>query len=340
LEALRYLETLIRAFPFVSKVDHSVALSAFLTALDRRAMMTAPLHAFTAPAPRTGKSLLVDIASLLATGQLAPVIAQGSKEEELDKRLDTALIAADPIISIDNCDRELVSNHLSQMLTQQRLVIRMLGHSKQVEVMVNAAFYATGNNLTIANDLTERTVLCLLDAGCERPGARHFDFDVIEDVHREREQLVVAALTVLRAWHVAGEPQPADPMGGFEDWSRRVRGALIWLGRDDPCGSLIAVHARDPYHLEFEAVVKHWETHLSAGIRREWTVQQIINAGLIDNELHTALMAVAANKSGPMVNNERLGRWLRKNEGKIVGKLKLVRAGSNQGYPLWTLKRV
>jgi putative DNA primase/helicase len=56
-------------------VDRSVALSGILTALDRRAMMTAPLHAFTAPAPRTGKSLLVDIASLLATGQLAPVIA-------------------------------------------------------------------------------------------------------------------------------------------------------------------------------------------------------------------------------------------------------------------------
>jgi len=95
-------------------------------------------------------------------------------------------------------------------------VIRLLGYSKQVEVIINAAVYATGNNLTIANDLTDRTLLCSLDAGCERPGARHFDFDVIEDIHSERERLVIAALTVLRAWHVAGEPQPADPMGGFE----------------------------------------------------------------------------------------------------------------------------
>src|SRR5262249_41556547 len=168
--ALKSLKTVIRAFPFVRDVDRSVALSGILTALDRRAMMTAPLHAFTAPAARTGKSLLVDIASLLATGQLAPVIAQGNKLDAFEKRLDAALIAADLIVNIDNCDRELTSSRLCQMLTQQRLIIRILGLSKQVEVLVNAAVYATGNNLTIADDMTARTLLCALDANCEHPG--------------------------------------------------------------------------------------------------------------------------------------------------------------------------
>jgi len=87
-------------------------------------------------------------------------------------------------------------------------------------------------------------------------------------------------------------------------------------------------------------VAQHWETHVRAGTKTEYTVQEIINAGLIDNGLHTALMAVAANRSGPMVSNDRLGRWLRKNEGRIVGNLKLVRAGFRDGYPLWTLRRV
>jgi hypothetical protein len=337
-EALKYLETVIRAFPFVQPVDRSVALSGILTALDRRAMMTAPLHAFTAPTARTGKSLLVDIASLLATGQLAPVIAQGSKEDEFEKRLDAALIAGDLIVNIDNCNYELTSSRLCQMLTQQRLIIRVLGFSKQIEVMVNASVYATGNNLTIANDMTDRTLLCSLDAGCERPGARHFDFDVVEDIHTERERLVVAALTMLRAWHIAGVSQQVDPMGGFEDWSRRVRGALIWLGRPDPCDSLAIVHALDPGRAEFEAVVLHWEPHLRN--RSEYTVQDLINAGRIDGNLYTALMAVAANRSGPMVSNERLGWWLRKHDGWVRGNLKLVRARVLNGYPLWTLKRV
>jgi hypothetical protein len=72
--ALAALDELIATFPFVTKADQSVALSAMLTTLDRHAMATAPLHAFTSPAAGTGKSLLVDIAAMLATGRHMPVI--------------------------------------------------------------------------------------------------------------------------------------------------------------------------------------------------------------------------------------------------------------------------
>ena len=83
-----------------------------LTPFDRRSLATTPLHAFTSPVAGTGKSLLVDVASMLVSGQLAPVISQGRSEEELEKRLGAALIAGDPLISIDNCEsygRKLVT---------------------------------------------------------------------------------------------------------------------------------------------------------------------------------------------------------------------------------------
>src|SRR4029077_4097905 len=211
-------ETLLRAFPFVAPVDRSVALSAILTAFDRRAMATAPLHAFTSPVAGSGKSLLVDIPSLLISGQLAPVISQGRTEEELEKRLGAALLSGDTIISIDNCSHPLESNFLCQALTQQRLKIRLLGHSRQVETPVNAAIYAAGNNLMIANDLVRRTLLCTIDAKCGRPELRRFDFNVIETIHTDRGRLVAAALTILRAWHAAGAPPAAEPYGSFEDW--------------------------------------------------------------------------------------------------------------------------
>jgi hypothetical protein len=92
--ALGRLEQLINTFPFVMNADRSVALSALLTILDRRSMSCAPLHAFTSPMAGTGKSLLVDIAAILATGRPMPVIAQGHSEEELEKRLGAALLAA------------------------------------------------------------------------------------------------------------------------------------------------------------------------------------------------------------------------------------------------------
>jgi hypothetical protein len=335
--ALTYLDdTLLRAFPFVEPVNRSVALSAILTAFDRRAMATAPLHAFTAPVAGTGKSLLVDIPSLLVSGQLAPVISQGRTEEELEKRLGTALLSGDTIINIDNCSYTLESNFLCQALTQQRLKIRLLGHSRQVETPINAAIYATGNNLTIANDLVRRTLLCTIDARCERPELRRFDFNVVETAHANRGRLVAAALTVLRAWHAAGEPAQAEPYGSFEDWSRRVREPLIWLGRDDPCQSVTAIQENDPARSALAGVLERWKEVFGVGTRH--TQQQVMNAALINPDLHSALVVVAGNQSGILVSNERLGRWLHKVEGKIVNGLRLIRDGRQHSYWFWTLR--
>jgi putative DNA primase/helicase len=234
IEALEFLKKLIVTFPFVTDADQSVALSAILTALDRRSMATAPLHAFTAPLAGTGKSLLVDVAAMIATGRLMPVIAQGRTEEELEKRLGAALLAGDAVISIDNCDHTLEGSFLCQALTQQRLNIRMLGFSRNIETPVNAAIFTTGNNLTIAGDLNRRTLLCSIDAGEEHPEQREFNIDLMEAVRRNRAMIVTAALTVLRAWHGANETvDNKHLLGSFEDWSRRIRAPLIWLGQAD-----------------------------------------------------------------------------------------------------------
>ena len=86
-----------------------MALWAILTALDRRSVTAAPLHAFTAPAAGTGKTLLVDIVAHARDRPQMPVICQGAhgNEEELEKRLGAALLAGDAVISIDNCERPL-----------------------------------------------------------------------------------------------------------------------------------------------------------------------------------------------------------------------------------------
>jgi hypothetical protein len=86
------LERLIETFPFVGEADRAVALSALLTILDRRSMVTAPMHAFTSPTAGTGKSLLVDLCAILATGRPMPVISQGHSEEELEVKSPYPLV--------------------------------------------------------------------------------------------------------------------------------------------------------------------------------------------------------------------------------------------------------
>jgi hypothetical protein len=336
-EALALLDRLLDGFPFVSRAARAVALSAILTMLDRRSMTAAPLHAFTAPAAGTGKSLLVDIVALLAMRRKMPVISQGARgnEEELEKRLAAALLAGDAAISLDNCEHALQGSFLCQALTQQTLNIRLLGMSKNVETPVNAAIYATGNNLTVVGDLTRRTLICGLDAHCERPELRTFADDIVDTVLRERGLLVAAALTVLRAWHVSGERVGVVPFGSFESWSYRVREPLMWLDCADPCETVAKVREDDPRRTALLTIVVQWREALGTGSAH--TMREIIAAAVSCPDFHNALLTVAAARSGNVVSNDRLGRWLKANEGKIVNGLSLTRDGIANGYPLWRL---
>jgi hypothetical protein len=342
LAALGLIQKLIAEFPFTSEASCSVALSGFCTAIDRRAMPTAPLHALTAPAAGTGKSLLVDAIALVTTGRFVPVISQGRTEEELEKRLSACLLAGDQLISIDNCSNVLEGSFLCQSLTQPLLNIRLLGHSRNIETPNNALMFATGNNLAIGDDLCRRTLLCEMDAQCEHPEQRHFD-GCLADYSRERRPALVAAiLTILRAWHISNTRIDVDPLGSFEGWSRRIREALIWLDCDDPVSTMTVVRSNDPKREALVTLLVEWDSALGAG---EFTVQQIIDRAITlanANEpapaFHNALLTIADKRgSSRVVCPVRLGRYLHANAGKIVTGRVLKSAGIIDGYPYWRL---
>lgn len=153
-----------------------------LTGIVRTALMTSPMFAYTAPTPRTGKSLLVDIACILSHGHVAPVIVASSTFEERDKQLQAALAGGDTIVALDNqnSDEALTSDALSQMLTQPIVKVRPFGQNKEMlEYPSMSVISVTGNNLAVAKDLTERTVLCQVDAKMEVPGSRKFTFNLL-----------------------------------------------------------------------------------------------------------------------------------------------------------------
>ena len=134
LRALGMLKDLLSTYPFVTDADRSVALSAILTAVHRRSLPTAPAHCLTAPVAGSGKSMVVDICSEIADGRRAAVMSLGRTDEEAEKRLGSALITGDSIVSIDNIDRPFGGELFCQALTQTMLKIRILGFSKIVEV--------------------------------------------------------------------------------------------------------------------------------------------------------------------------------------------------------------
>jgi putative DNA primase/helicase len=138
---------------------------------------------------------------------------------------------------------------------------------------------------------------------------------------------------VLRAWHVAGERIEPPPLGSFEEWSHRIRAPLLWLGQADPCNTTIRVQEDDPRRDLLATVIAQWRQHLTAG--QEYTVQQLINHAVNVNDFYVALLNVAGR--GNLVSNDRLGRWLKRNEARPVNGSMLVRMGMKDGYQLWSL---
>jgi putative DNA primase/helicase len=331
-EALAVLAEPIALFPFVSPPDRSVVLSMLLTAMIRRSITTAPMHAMTAFTAGSGKSMLVDLPSVLTTGREAAVIAPGDTKAETEKRLGSLLLAGESVIAIDNCEEPLGGELLCQLLVQPLVRTRILGCSETPELATNALVTATGNNLRLLSDLGRRTVLGKLDAQCERPELRQFPFNPVELAKAKRGAYVTAALTILRAYHVAGRPKQSDPLGSFEEWSRWVRDALLWLDEADPVDTMEEVRARDPKLQSLKTVVVNWIRNF--GIRKIF-VRDLIECE--DPKLREALLQVGADDDGS-ISSRRVGNWLEAHQGREVLGHCIVRGNLSSGSLRWFLK--
>jgi hypothetical protein len=345
-QAMLLLEGLVVEFPFVSKADCSVAISAILSALDRRAVEAAPLHGFSAPVASSGKTMLVDLCSMIATGDRAPVIDQSKDDIEFDKRLVAALLRGGAIVSIDNVDRPLDSALLCQALTSVGgMQLRLLGSSRDVNVPNTAMYYATGNNLTIAGDLTRRAVICRLDPGVERPELRQFNCDPLSMVRKDRPAYVCAGLTILRAYLQAEDRVTVAPLGSYEGWSKRVREPIVWLGRADPCDTIVTARRADPVTSQLSNVITAWRD--SVGTNNSITVQALIEmtarvdlgGTYMHADLRDALLVVAGEGRND-INSRRLGKWLSKNENRVIDGHKIKRSEGTYSVARWLIAEV
>jgi putative DNA primase/helicase len=110
----------------------------------------------------------------------------------------------------------------------------------------------------VKGDLTRRSVIGKLDPKVERPELRQFDYDPIADAKDNRGELVAAALTILRAYQVAGGAKQPPRLQSFEQWSDTLRGAPMWFGADDPTGTMNRLRRTEPLLGSLTAVLHAW----------------------------------------------------------------------------------
>jgi hypothetical protein len=245
--ALRELKAVVADFPFADEAHRAAWLASLLTPLAR--------HAFPGPSPCTiidantrgsGKGLLASTTSLIATGRDIARMPYSSDPEEQRKAILGMAIEAIPTILIDNVAGPFGSAVLDAAFTATEWRDRLLGKSQVITAPLATTWFVTGNNVSIVGDTVRRCLICRLESPYEHPEDRT-DFqhpDLLKWLRRNRCRLTAAALTLLRAFAVAGRPdQHLTPWGSFEGWSDLIRNGIVWLGLPDPAETRIELRS-------------------------------------------------------------------------------------------------
>ena len=160
----------------------------------------------------------------------------------------------------------------------------------------------------------------------------------------DRAAYVVAALTILRAYFMAEERVTVTPLGSYEAWSRRVREALVWLGRADPCDTMASARRADPVTSQLLNVITAWRG--SVGLNKGVPAQALVemanrvdpSGGHVHSDFREALLSVAIERG--QIDVRKLGKWLSKNENRVIHRCKITRAVAQTSVVRWLVAEV
>jgi hypothetical protein len=143
-------------------------------------------------------------------------------------------------------------------------------------------------------------------------------------------------------------PEKLPPVGSFSDWAW-VRGALVWLGREDPAAACLGVFNADPRRDELTSVMEAWSA--ACGSQRT-VVSDIEKQAERDAAVKQAERDVAAKKDTDIMalrdklmevacrgkwSGKSVGWWLRKHKDRIVNG-KCFRSDTSKERQAWWLE--
>ena len=223
------MDTWLGDFPFAAAADKAHAIALLLEPWLRCWFDKAPLWLITASAAGSGKTLLGQLTSYVYGGEWPDIRTMPEDGDELRKELVTALITKPPTFFIDNIAADLDSPVLAAVVTSGKYSGRVLGANVTASGRTDWTWLATSNNPRISDELARRSVLIRLEPNCEAPELRT-DFligDIAQWTEEHRDELVTAAITLIRNWIDSGRRVDAQAVkGSFASWSRVVGGVL------------------------------------------------------------------------------------------------------------------
>lgn len=338
--ALDVLWTPFADFPFVDSGARGALLSALLSAVVRPVLPTCPAFAFDAPVQGSGKTLLANCVGALATGEAPTVYAHtaGRDDEEIRKRLFSALRAGTKALVWDNILGTFDSAALAMLLTSAAMTDRVLGVSETATLPNRMLFILTGNNLSLAGDLPRRVLLCRIDPESATPFDRAFYLKPLAHVLEHRMEMAAAALTLIRARFTHWRSLARGETASFEDWDRIVRQTVCYVGETvapadygDPMELMLEAAASDPELADLAALLSELQNVFGGG--------SFTSADVVPH-LHITRLGDCFSAFGNVsLTAVSIGRVLKYRVGRIADGLRLKKAPRGN-VQVWRVEHV
>lgn len=351
LAALEQLWLPFGDFPFCGPLDRAVHLAALLTTAVRASLTSSPGFAYDAPIQGSGKTLLARCVGILAQGSDPSVWPHtaGRDDEETRKRVFSVLRTGARVLIWDNVVGVFDSPAMAACMTAPTLSDRILGQSVTSTVPNRLIVILTGNNITLKGEMPRRILVCRIDPQSEKPFARSFDLEPYSYCRDNRQSMLIAALTLIRAFLTHGcKAKIAGSLASFESWDAWVRRAVIYANELKPgmFGDVMDVvqsnQSVDPEQEAWSGVLSAWETMFGTNAI---TVAQLL-AGASDvlggdssKKLAAALEALT-NTEKRNLTAMSLGKFLGFRNGRISGGRVLEKGGKVDAVQTWRLKVV
>lgn len=195
---------LFAGFPFKTEADRAATLSMYLGPLLRRFLpedARAPLFAYTASAPGSGKTYCQTGAAILY-GAVDIPLSQSQREQQ--KHLISALERNEGAgcVNFDNAESgsRIEGGQWAAWLTAPTVSGRVIGTGRTPSIPNRFVWSVSANNLKIGGDLARRTQMIRLEPDADRPEEVAHAFDFLEEIRSTRGDVLWALLTLVRSW--------------------------------------------------------------------------------------------------------------------------------------------
>jgi hypothetical protein len=338
-DAIRALDLLTRRFrrlPFESEAHRSAFFAALLTPFARAAFKgPTPMFQFDAPTDCMPMAL-GNYVSQLVQGDDMLLMEKPASERSFRSQLARTQLRAEHMVLVTGADTWRSANALRTALFSLKWAD---GSVRKTDPRPITWFAATANG-ALTQSIAKLMLPIRLDATEDLATRESWEPppEFKESLARDRTRLVSAALTILRAYVVAGRPaQDLETWSDFKAWTKLVPSALVWAGAANPLDARQS--AFDAVNDDTPELDPLFEIlHTLQGDRPGLTSQQIIDHAKEDDDLRSVLQNLLSNR---WESSRTVGEFLRKYVGLRLEHLRLEKAGKNRlKAVLWRIRRL